>query len=93
VYTPLVVHNSEGKSYSINIIDTPGLFATGKRSNEEVLDSITDCIKGSITTISAVFIVVPFTSVLNQEDLQALNTVRFDTLSCCSFIRVCSRPH
>jgi len=76
VYSPLVVHNSEGKSYSINIIDTPGLFATGKRSNEEVLDSITDCIKGSITTISAVFIVVPFTSVLNQEDLQALNTIQ-----------------
>jgi len=81
VYTPLVVHNAEGKSYSINIIDTPGLFevrttSTSKRSNEEILHSITDCIRGSITSISCVFIVVPFTSVLNQEDLQALIAIQ-----------------
>jgi len=76
VYTPLVVHNAQGKSYSINVIDTPGLFATGKRSNEEVLQSITNCIRGSVTSLSAVFIVFPFTSVLNQEDLQALKSIQ-----------------
>jgi len=82
VYTPLVVHNSDGKSYSINVIDTPGLFevrsstSSPKRSNDDILDSITDCIRGSITNISAVFIVFPFTSVLNQEDLHTLNAVQ-----------------
>jgi len=81
VYTPLVIHNGEGKSYSINVIDTPGLFevrtsTANKRSNDDILHSITDCIKGSITSISCVFIVVPFTSVLNQEDLQALNAIK-----------------
>jgi len=81
IYTPLVVHNAEGKSFSINIIDTPGLFevrTTGdrKRSNDDILQSITDCIRGSVTCISCVFIVVPFTSVLNQEDLQALNAIQ-----------------
>jgi len=80
-YTPLVVHNAEGKSYSINVIDTPGLFEvrtsnTTKRSNEDILQSITECIRGAITSISCVFIVVPFTSVLNQEDLMAITAIQ-----------------
>jgi len=81
VYTPLVIHNGEGNSFSINIIDTPGLFelrtmASNKRGNDEILQSITECIRDSITSISCIFIVVPFTSVLNQEDLMALNAIQ-----------------
>jgi len=67
--------------FSINVIDTPGLFelrtmASNKRGNDEILQSITECIRDSITSISCIFIVVPFTSVLNQEDLMALNAIQ-----------------
>jgi len=79
LYTPLVVHNSEGKSFSFNIMDTPGLFevrSDKKRSNEEILEAIMAVVKDSVTSLSAVFLVFPFTSVFNQEDLQTLNCIQ-----------------
>jgi len=82
IYTPLVVHNSEGKSISLNCIDTPGLFEVRstsdkpKRSNDDILESITNCIRGSVTNLSSVCIVFPFTNVLNQEDLHTLHAVQ-----------------
>jgi len=80
-YTPLVVRNQCGKAYSLNVIDTPGLFEVRanvkeKRSNTQIFSLIEDCLRENLTKISSIFILVPATSVLNEEDLEMLRLVK-----------------
>jgi len=81
-YVPLIVRNLNGKAYSLNVIDTPGLFEVRssnegpKRSNAEILSVIQNRIVETVTTLSAVFIMTPLTSVLNQEDLKTLTEIQ-----------------
>jgi len=79
-YTPLIVRNGDGKAYSFNVIDSPGLFevrsaAGEKRSNEQILKIVESCLRNHVTSISAVFILFPITSVLNEEDLETLTVI------------------
>jgi len=79
-YAPLVVRNAEGKAYSINVIDTPGLFEVRsnpgeKRSNEQIFKLMESCLREKVTTISAVFLVIPVSHVFTEEDLETLNQV------------------
>jgi len=80
-YTPLVVRNSSGRAYSINVIDTPGICEVRSalkesRSNDAIIKAIQECIHSSVTFISAVFLLLPINFALNEEDLQALNIMR-----------------
>lgn len=79
-YVPLVVKNGTGKALSLNIIDAPGLFevrsaAKEKRTNEQIFKLVEDSVKAHFTSISAIFLCVPLTGVLNEEDLETLNNV------------------
>jgi len=79
-YTPLLIRNSQGKAYSINVIDTPGLFevrvaANEKRSNEQIFKLVEECLRENVTTIAAIFLLYPVTSVLNEEDLETLSAI------------------
>jgi len=79
-YAPLVVRNGEGKAYSINVIDTPGLFEVRsnpaeKRSNRQIFELMESCLREKVTTISAVFLVIPVSHVFTEEDLETLNQV------------------
>jgi len=81
-YASLVFHNVTGKTYSINVIDTPGLFEVRssidgpKRSNEEILTNISIRVREEVTCLSAVFLMFPLTTVLNSEDLQTLEVIK-----------------
>jgi len=80
-YTPILVQNPEGKHYSINVIDTPGLFEVRsnekeKRSNEKIFSHIEECIRENATRLSAIFILIPVTAVLIEEDLELLRLVK-----------------
>jgi len=80
-YLPLVVRNSSGRAYSLNFIDTPGIFEVRNsvkdtRPNEAIAKSILDCVTYSVTSLSAVLFVLPLNLVINEEDIMALTVLK-----------------
>jgi len=78
IYTPLVVRNSERRAYSINIIDTPGIYEirasnSDSRSNEQIVKIIQDIVTHSITHLSAIILTIPIDHVINEEDINVLS--------------------
>jgi len=79
-YTPLIVRNGAGKAFSINVIDTPGICEirssmSERRTNDQIIKIIQDCVLDKVTFLSAIFLAVPI-GVLNEEDIQVLNTMK-----------------
>jgi hypothetical protein len=77
----LVVRNQSGKAFSLNVIDTPGLFEVRanvkeKRTNAQIFDLIEENLRENLTKISAIFILIPAASTLNEEDLEMLKLVK-----------------
>lgn len=53
LYHPLLVRNQQGRAYSINVIDTPGLCEVRsslveRRSNEQISRIVQDCVNASV---------------------------------------------
>merc|ERR1712137_960401 len=63
--------------YSLNLIDTPGLFEVKggqsgeERTNEVIKNTISQCLENEITHIHAIIMFVTFEAGINQEDVQA----------------------
>jgi len=80
-YHPLVVHDAQlQKFYSINIIDTPGLFEArlddkDARTTTEIFSLISACMKASVTKVAAVLLVFKMNDRVSQEDISTLKEV------------------
>jgi len=75
-----VVRNGNGRAYSLNVIDTPGLSEiratlADRRTNEQLISHVQDFLSASVTHLSAVFFVLPL-GTLTEEDVQILSTMR-----------------
>jgi GTP-binding protein EngB required for normal cell division len=69
----------DNKTYTLNLIDTPGLFevtadAKDARDNKILLDTISTCLEFELTCIHAVIVFASFDNGLNPHDVTALKT-------------------
>jgi len=75
-YSPLVCRNEAGEAYSLNFIDTPGLFevsGTGEnRTNSQILELIATALQLSVTKVSAILIVYRLNVRLKDEDIKLI---------------------
>merc|ERR1712137_1031336 len=68
--------------YSLNLIDTPGLFEVKggqsgeERTNEVIKNTISQCLENEITHIHAIIMFVTFEAGINREDIQANKRLR-----------------
>jgi len=80
-YHPLVVFDPiSDKYYSINLIDTPGLFeqranTAEVRDNTEIFSVIRQCIKQSVTRMSAILLVLKMNDKFSPENMEVLKQV------------------
>jgi len=66
-----------GLDYTLNVIDTPGLFEVKKvgeaaRSDEEILNMIAECLKNEITRLHGIILFCSLTAGVNDTDVIAM---------------------
>jgi hypothetical protein len=71
------VEGKNGVKYTLNIIDTPGLFEQkinddSVRSNDDILKLINDCQRNEITKLHCAIIFASFESGINSEDIKSI---------------------
>jgi len=80
-YHPLVIFDpSQRKYFSINIIDTPGLFEqraieADRRENTEIFSVIRQCLKKSVTMVSTILLVLKMNDKFSPENMRVLQEV------------------
>jgi GTP-binding protein EngB required for normal cell division len=71
------VEGKNGKKYTLNIIDIPGLFEqkinnNNIRSNDDILKLINDCQRNEITKLHCAIIFANFEAGINSEDIKSI---------------------
>jgi len=71
----------DGKHYSINVIDTPGLYevrrnAEEKRTNDQILNLVQSCINQSVTSLSTVMVTFKLGDTLTDQDISLIHILK-----------------